>query len=428
MELLHFAILLVPMFVLMAFGLPLFLSMGITCLLYALLFDVPLMILAQSFVRGLGSYDFLALPFFFLAGDLMNAGGITNRLLAFSSAVIGPIRGSLSHVNIVASMVFSGVSGSAIADTSAIGSILIPAMKKEGYPAEYAAAVTAASSAIGPVIPPSFGLVIYGLISGASIGKLFLAGAIPGFLMGVYLLVASFIISYHRRYPASPRIPFRQVLHTAKDGVAALIMPLIIIGGIATGIVTPTESGVLAVVYGLVLGIFVYKGIKFRELMSIFSRSMVNSAVVLIIVSVIGLFAWIIANMGLGEALVRMFTSMSTNKWVVLIILNLFFIIWGTVLDPLSATFILIPIFLPLVESVGIDLVHFGVVIVINLAIGMVTPPVGGVLYLATAIAKADFVLVMKEIIPFLIALILILITCTFLPGMVLWLPNLLIK
>lgn len=428
MELLHFAILLVPMFVLMAFGLPIFLAMAVTCLNYALLFDVPLMILAQSFVRGLGNYSFLALPFYFLAGDLMNAGGITDKLLKFSSAVIGPVRGGLSHVNIVSSMVFSGVSGSAIADTSAVGSVLIPAMKKEGYPAAYAAAVTAASSAIGPVIPPSFGLVIYGLISGASIGRLFLAGAIPGILMGVYLIAASFIISYRRGYPASPRLPFRQVIYTAKDGLAAFIMPIIIIGGITTGIVTATESGVLAAVYGLILGLFIYKGLKFRELLTTFSRSMLNSAVVLIIVSVIGLFAWIIANMGLGDALVELFTSISANKWVVLIILNIFFIIWGTVLDPLSATFILIPIFLPLVESVGIDLVHFGVVIVINFGIGMVTPPVGGVLYLATAIAKAEFELVVKEIIPYLIALILILITCTFLPGIVLWLPNLLIK
>ncbi len=428
MEFFQLGVLLAPMFILMCLGMPIFVSMGLTCLIYAIFFDVPLMVLAQSFVRGLGSYDFLALPFFFLAGHLMNLGGMTTRLLEFSSALIGHIRGGLSHVNIVASMVFSGVSGSALADTSAIGSVLIPAMKKAGYPAGYAAAVTAASSSIGPIIPPSIPLVIYGLLSGSSIGKLFLAGTFPGIIMGLYLLIASFIISQRRRYPANPRADLRRLFNKSRDALAAFVMPLIIIGGISTGIVTPTESGVMAAAYGLIIGLFFYKEIRPRDLLSIFSRSMLESSIVLMIVAVSGLFAWIIANMGLGEALVRLFVSISSNKWIILIVLNIFFIIWGTVLDPLTAMFILIPIFLPLVQEVGIDLIHFGVVIVINLGIGLVTPPVGAVLFLSTAIAKADYENVVKEIIPYLIALIMVLVTCTSLPGLVLWLPNLFIK
>ena len=428
MELLHLLILLFPMLLLMCLGLPIFACMGVTCLIYAFIFDVPLMVLAQSFVTVLGSYDLLALPFFLLAGHLMNAGGMTTRLLNFSSALIGHIKGGLSHVNILASMVFSGVSGSAIADASAIGSILIPAMKKQGYSVNYATAVTAASSSIGPIIPPSIPLVIYGLLTGTSIGKLFLAGAIPGFLMGVYLLVVSFIISRRRHYPSNPRARLIEIFRTSKDALAALLMPIIIIGGISSGIVTPTESGVLAVAYGLFIGVFLYKEIKPQEVFFTFCRSMLESSVVLIIVAVSGLFVWIVANMGLGTVLVDMFKAISTDKWTVLIILNIFLLIWGLVLDPLTAMFVLVPVFVPLVREVGIDLVHFGVLVVINLGLALVTPPVGGVLFVTTAIGHADFELVVKEMIPFLIALILVLVTCTFLPNLVLWLPNLLIK
>ena len=428
MELLQLGMLLIPMFILMGLGLPIFLAMGITCLLFALVFDLPMMILAQSYVRGLASYDWLALPFYFLAGDLMNAGGITARLLKFSGALIGHIRGGLSHVNIVASMIFSGVSGSAAADTSAIGSVLIPAMKKDGYPSAYAAAVTAASSTIGPIIPPSIPLVVYGLLSQVSIGKLFLAGAIPGIMMGVYLLIASFTISHRRAYPASKRATLSQLLRSSVDASAAVMMPVIILGGITTGIVTPTEAGVIAVAYGLVLGCFVYREMKLRDLPRIFGQTMVNCATILIIIATIGLFCWIIANMGLGEALVRMFLSISTNKWVILGILNIFFLLWGCVLDPVTSMVIMVPIFIPLVQQVGIDLVHFGLVLVMNLMIGLVTPPVGILLFLTSSMAQDRLEKVVREMVPFLIALLLVLVICTYIPGIVMWLPNLLMK
>jgi tripartite ATP-independent transporter DctM subunit len=428
MEFLQIVVLLGLMFFFMGLGLPVFLAMGFSCLIFTVIFDVPIMILAQSYVRGLGSYEFLAIPFYFLAGDLMNAGGITSRLLKFSSAAIGHLRGGLSHVNIVASMIFSGVSGSAVADTSAIGSILIPSMKKEGYSAAYSAAVTAASSTIGPVIPPSIPVVVYGLLAGVSIGKLFLAGAIPGILMGVYLLVVSFIVSYRRNYPANPRVKFKQLLHSSLDASLAIIMPIIIICGITTGIVTPTEAGAIAVAYGLLLGVFVYRELKVKDLPKILSQTMVNCSAVLIIIATTGLFSWIIANMGLGDALVRLFMSISTSKWIILTVLMIFFLIWGLVLDAVSAMVIMVPIFVPLVEKLGIDLVHFGILVVINLMIGLITPPVGILLYLATSIAETQIEKVMKEMVPFIVALILVLIICTFIPGIVLWLPGLLIK
>jgi len=428
MELVQLAMLLLPMFVLMGFGVPIFLAMGITCLLFVYLFDLPMMILAQSYVRGLHSYDFLALPFYFLAGDLMNHGGITRRLVNFSEALIGHVRGGLSHVNIIASMIFSGVSGSAVADTSAIGSVLIPSMKKSGYPGAYAAAVTAASSTIGPIIPPSIPLVVYGLIAQVSVGKLFLGGAIPGIMMGVYLLIASFAISRRRGYPAIQWAGLKKLLRSGLDASMALIMPFIIVGGITSGVVTPTEAGVIAVVYALFLGCLVYREIGLQDLPRILGNTMVNSGTVLIIIASSGLFSWIIANMKLGEILVGVFLSISTNKWVILGILNVFFLLWGCVLDPVTAMIILLPIFIPLVQELGIDLVHFGVVVVINLMIGLVTPPVGILTYLSASIAEARLENVMKESIPFLLALLMVLIMCTYWPALVLWLPELLMK
>jgi tripartite ATP-independent transporter DctM subunit len=428
MELVQLGILLVPMFGLMGMGLPIFLSMGIACLLFVFLFDVPIMILAQSYVRGLSSYDFLALPFYFLAGDLMNAGGITGNLVRLSEAFIGHIRGGLSHVTIISSMIFAGVSGSAVADASAIGSVLIPTMKKNGYEAPYVAALVAAAATIGPIIPPSIPLVVYGLIAQVSIGKLFIAGALPGIMMGVYLLVVSLIISYRRGYPASKRATLRNFLKSFVDAGPALLMPGIILGGIISGIVTPTEAGAVAVAYGLVVGCLVYRKIHVKDLPRLFGQAMINTATILIIIATTGLFCWIIANMGLGAVLVKLFLSISANKWAILGIINVFLLIWGCFLDPITAMLIIVPILIPLTQQMGIDPVHFGVVVVLNLMIGLVTPPVGLVLYMSTSMAKTRFEEVVREIIPFLIALIAVLILCTFIPAIVLWLPNLLIK
>lgn len=426
MELIKLAVLLGPMFVLMGLGLPIFLAMGVTCLISVLIYDLPLMILAKSYVTGLASYDFLALPFYFLAGDLMNRGGVTSRLLDFSSLLLGRVNGGLSHVNIVASMIFSGVSGSAAADTSAIGSVLIPAMKRDGYPAAYAAAVTAASSTIGPIIPPSIPLVIYGLLAHESIGRLFLAGAVPGLLMGIYLLIASFIISYRRAFPLSRLPAGRSLLKLSLDAGSALLMPVIIVVGITAGIVTPAEAGVIAVAYGLILGLLVYRQISLSDLPRILGQAMVNTGTVLIIIASTGLFSWIVANMGLAEVLVRAFGAVSSNKWVILAVLNVFFLIWGCFLDPVTAMVILVPIFIPLARQVGIDPVHFGLIIVLNLMIGLITPPVGILLYLTSSMAESRLERVVREILPFLVALLLVLAMSTFLPALVLWLPNLL--
>jgi len=428
LELLQFGILLAPILILMGLGLQIFLAMGLSCLLFALIFDIPLMVLPQSYIRGLATYDYLALPFYFLAGDLMAGGGITNRLVKFSQGFIGHIKGGLSHVTIVAEMIFSGVSGSAVGDASAIGSVLIPAMKKSGYPSSYVAALNASTATLGPIIPPSIPMVVYGLIAQVSVGKLFVAGAIPGIIMGGYLLAVSFILSYRRGYPASRRATLREILRITLDAFPAIIMPAIILGGIVSGVVTPTEAGAIAVVYGLIVGSIVYKELKLRSLPRIFGEAMVNSAAILIIIATTGLFCWIIANMNLGEFLVRSFLSISTNKWIILGILNIFFLVWGCFFDPITALVIVIPILLPLVQQVGIDLTHFGLVVIMNLSIGMITPPVGILLYLCNSMAQAKLHETIKELIPFLVALLLALVVFTYVPSTVMWLPNFFFK
>ena len=424
MEIIKFAVLLGPLFAFMALGVPIFLSMGLACVLFALIYQVPLFLMAMSYIRGLDSFAYLAVPLFFLAGDLMNASGITDRLLKFSSALIGHIRGGLSHVNIVASMIFSGVSGSAVADTSAVGSVLIPAMKKEGYHRAYAAAVTAASSTIGPIIPPSIPFVIFGLLACTSIGDLFLAGVVPGVLMGVFLLISSYIISIRRKYPAHSRASIKLLVRSFLDAFLALLMPVIIVGGISTGIVTPTESGVVAVVYGILIGLFVYRGFKFRDLPRILLDSILNSGMILIIIATTGLFTYLVADMQAGELMVKFFTTLSSNKWVILTMIVVFFLIWGCVLDPLTALLVLVPLLIPVVDAVEINTIHFGVVIVLTLMIGLVTPPVGIVLYLAAALAKCTFEDVVKESLLFLAALFLVLGVCMYWPDLVLWLPR----
>jgi len=419
-------ILLIPFLTFSFLGMPIFISMGISSFIYILTFhhNIPLLVIPTNMIGMLDSYGYLAIPFFFLAGDLMNTGGITKRLVDFAAALVGHIKGGLSHVSIIANMIMAGVSGSAIADASATGSVLIPAMKKDGYPAAYSAAVVAAAATIGPIIPPSIPMVIYGLLVNVSIGKLFLAGAVPGFLMGLYLIITSYLISKKRNFPARARATFKQMVWAFLRSFFAIMMPLIIILGIVLGIVTPTEAGVVAVFYALFVGLFLYRELHWKDVPRIFRDSMISSSYIMIILASSGVFSWLIASMGAGEILVQFFTSISTNKWVILAILNAFFLLWGCLLDPNTGLVVVVPMLVPLIEKLGIDPVHFGVVIILNLMIGLVTPPVGFLAYLTTTIAGARFEQVVKESWVFILALVLALITSTFFPGLVLWLPR----
>lgn len=410
-------------------GVPVFFAMGLAALVFIALSGgaVPLSVMASSLVQGIDSFAFLAIPFFFLAGELMNTGGITARLLGLANALVGHIRGGMSHVAVLASMIFSGVSGSAVADASAIGSSLIPAMKEQGYPPAYAAAVVAAASTMGPIIPPSIAFVVYALVSEVSIGKLFLAGAVPGLLMGVYLLAACTLVARRRNFPFSKRASRSQLWAALKDALPALAMPLIILGGIVGGITTPTEAGVAAVIYALLVGKFLYRELTWRQVAVITRESMISSGMILLTIAASGIFSWLVANMAIGETLAKGMLALTDSRWVMLVIINIVLLLWGLALEPAVALVTLVPVLVPIANAYQIDLVHLGVVVVLNLMIGQLTPPSGVITFLTAQLAGAPLNAVFKEALPFTVALLLVLVLVTFVPVLSLWLPGLLI-
>jgi tripartite ATP-independent transporter DctM subunit len=429
-QVLLFGLLMMAFIILAIMGVPVFFAMGLASLIFVLLSQgaVPLNILASSMVQGIDSFAFLAIPFFFLAGELMNTGGITRRLLDFAAALVGHIRGGLSHVAILASMVFSGVSGSAVADASAIGTSLIPAMKEQGYPSAYAAAVVAAASTMGPIIPPSIAFVVYALISEVSIGKLFLAGAIPGLLMGLYLLATASIIARRRQFPFSAPTTRQHKWRSFKLALPALAMPIIVLGGIVAGITTPTEAGVVAVIYAIVVGRYGYRELTWRQILNITRDSMINSGMILLTIAASGIFAWLVSNMAIGDTLAKALLALTDSRWVMLALINIVLLIWGLALEPAVALVTLVPVLVPIANAYQIDLVHLGVVVVLNLMIGQLTPPSGVISFLTAQIAGAPLHHVFREAWPFTLALIAVLILITYVPTLALWLPGVLIK
>ena len=427
-QLLQLCLLLGAFLAFMALGVPVFFAMGLSAMAFIFTTggQVPLNVMATALVQGIDSFAFLAIPFFFLAGDLMNTGGITRRLLAFAAALVGHIRGGLSHVAILGTMVFSGVSGSAVADASAIGSAMIPAMKEENYPPAYAAAVVAAAATMGPIIPPSIAFVVFALVTEVSVGRLFVAGAIPGLLMGVYLLGTAYWIARRRNFPRARRASAKRVLETFRGASLALAMPVIIIGGIVGGAVTPTEAGALAVVYAGAVGLFVYRELKFRDVSRIVTESAIQSGLILMMIAASGIFSWLVANLALGETLASFFTGLTDSRWVMLVIINAFFLLWGLALEPAVALVTLVPLLVPVAKAYGIDLVQLGVVVVLNLMIGQLTPPSGVITFLTAQIANAPLDKVFREAWPFTLALIAVLALVTFIPALALWLPELL--
>ena len=425
-----FGLLMAAFMALAVIGVPVFFAMGLASLLFILFTQgaVPVNVLASSMVQGMDSFAFLAIPFFFLAGELMNTGGITRRLLAFAGALVGHIRGGLSHVAILSSMVFSGVSGSAVADASAIGSSVIPAMKEQGYPPAYAAAVVAAASTMGPIIPPSIAFVVYALVSEVSIGKLFLAGAIPGLLMGVYLLATAAIVARRRNFPFSERASGRRLLHALRDALPALAMPAVILGGIVGGVTTPTEAGVAAVLYAILVGVFVYRELDWRRIAVITRESMISSGMILLTIAASGIFSWLVANMAIGDTLAKTLLALTDSRWVMLALINIALLLWGLALEPAVALVTLVPVLVPVANAYQIDLVHLGVIVVLNLMIGQLTPPSGVITFLTAQIAGAPLHEVFREALPFTLALIAVLLLITYVPALALWLPGVLIK
>ena len=410
----------------MALGIPVAFCLGITTLAALIvLADIPLYLIPQRMFTGMDSFPIMAVPFFILAGELMNASKITDRIVLFSKTLVGRIRGGLAHVNIVASMFFAGISGSAVADTSALGSILIPAMEKDGYGTRFSAAVTASSSIIGPIIPPSIPMVIFALVGEESVGALFLAGMIPGILIGFGLMGVAYIISRKRNYAkVTEPLTIGIFFNTLLGAVIPLLMPLIIMGGILSGVFTPTEASSIAVAYALFVGLFVLRTLKFRDLPGIFFKSTVTTATILIVMAMANTCSWILATQEIPQRVTNFMLSISSNPYMILFLLNILLLLVGCFLEGLAALIIMVPILLPLVKQVGIDPLHFGVIVVVNLMIGLITPPLGLCLFVVCSVAKVEFIPIVKEIFPFLIVEVLTLFLITYFPWISLTVPH----
>jgi len=422
------ALLVGTMLALLLAGVPVAFAIAMSSAAYILLggSHVRPVVLAQMTVSGADNFILLAVPFFMFAGELMNRGGITRRLVAFAESVVGNLRGGLSYVVVIVNMIMAGVSGAAIADAAAVGSVMIPSMTKSGYRRGFAGAVNAAAATIGPVIPPSVGFIIYASLANVSVGKLFLAGAVPGVIMGLYMMVVCFIVAHRRGLPRGERTSLRKFLVGLKDAVWALLMPVIILGGILGGVVTPTEAGVIAVLYGLFVGCVVYREIRLRHIPALLARSAKQSAVVMFIIACAKTFGWLLTHMGAPGMLMDAFGSVSSQAWVFLLIMNVVIVVLGCFMEGGSIMIILTPLLLPALAGYGVDLVQFGVVFQLNIMIGLLTPPVGMLLYVITGVSGIPMGEILKDLWPFLIAIVLVLLLITFVPAITLWLPGVL--
>lgn len=419
------AVLFLVFLIALVIRMPIAFSLGLSCLVYVLLKGIPLIILPMKMYSGIDVFILLSIPGFILAGNLMNHGGLTEKIVAFCNHLLGHVRGGLAMANIGASMFFAGISGTAVSDTASIGSVMIPAMKKEGYDAGFSCAVTASSSTIGPIIPPSVPMIIAATLTGLSVGKLFLAGAVPGLLLGIGLMAVVFFIAEKRQYPKHPKSSFRQIIHGFKDTFWALLMTLIILFGIVGGVFTPTEASVIAVIYALLVGSLIYKRLSWRTLPVIVLDAMKTSASLMILVGFANLFGWILITEHVPQSISAGLLQISDNKYLVLLLINLLLIFVGTFMETIAALLILFPILLKVATGVGVDPIHFSVIAVLNLMIGLTTPPVGVCLFVSSSIGKVSISTVSKAGMPFLLVSLVVLALVTLFPQISLFLPAL---
>jgi C4-dicarboxylate transporter, DctM subunit len=409
-------------------GVPIAVAMGLTALVTFVLLgeSIALPIMAQRMYSATTGFTLLAIPFFILAGNLMNTGGITRRVFGFALALVGHLRGGLGHVNVVASMIFSGMSGAAVADAAGLGLVEMEAMTKNGYPREFSAAITAASSTIGPVVPPSIPFVIYGSITGVSIGKLFLAGFVPGALMGLAMMVGVYFVSKRRNFPMRERASLRFLLMSFKEAGLALFMPAIIIGGILGGLFTPTEAAVVASIYAFIIGGFVYREIALADLPKIFWNTIEQSVKVLFIIAAAGFFGWMMVLESIPEQVIAGLTEFTTSRTALLLIVIFVLIVLGCFLEGIAVLVITIPVFMPLIAQFGVDPVQFGVIMILCSMLGLLTPPVGMSLYAVSSISGVPVGRLSIELIPYLLGIFAVLLVISFVPEVSLWVPNLL--
>ncbi|MGM7922692.1 TRAP transporter large permease [Yersinia enterocolitica] len=412
--------------ILLAIGVPVAYAVGLSAIAGAFWIDLPLEAVMIQITSGVNKFSLLAIPFFILAGAIMAEGGIARRLVSFAYIFVGFIRGGLSLVNIVASTFFGAISGSSVADTASIGSVMIPEMDKKGYPRDFAAAVTASGSVQAILTPPSHNSVIYSLATGGtvSIAALFIAGILPGLLLSFTLMLMCVGFAYKRGYPKGERVPFRQALKIFVDTLWGLMTVVIIMGGILSGVFTATESAAIACLWSFFVTMFIYRDYKWSELPKLMYRTVKTVTIVMILIGFAASFGTIMTYMQLPERITEFFTSVSDNKYVILMCINIMLLLIGTLMDMAPLILILTPVLMPVTNSLGIDPVHFGMIMLINLGIGLITPPVGSVLFVASAVSKQKIEQVVKAMLPFYGALFLVLMLVTYIPEISLWLPR----
>ena len=411
---------------LMLIGMPVAYALGLASLAGALWIDLPLDAVMIQLSSGVNKFSLLAIPFFVLAGALMAEGGMSRRLVAFASVLVGFVRGGLSLVNILASTFFGGISGSAVADTASIGSVLIPEMERKGYPRDFATAVTVSGSVQAILIPPSHNMVIYAMAAGGSVSvaALFLAGLVPGLLLGAMLAAYCLYVARKRNFPKGEVIPLKQALKICVEAMWGLMTMVIILGGIMTGVFTANESASIAVIWAFFVTMFIYRDYKWRDLPKLVHRTVKTVTVVMILIGFAATFGYVMTLMQIPMKITTLFTSLSNNPYVILFFINIMLLILGTLMDMAPLILILTPILLPVVKTLGVDPVHFGIIIMVNLGIGLLTPPVGSVLFVGSAVGKLKIEAVVKAMYPFFGVLLLLLALVTYVPALTLWLPR----
>jgi tripartite ATP-independent transporter DctM subunit len=410
-------------------GVPVAFSIGYTCLMVIIagsgLKDLSFDLFALQMMDGLNSFPLISASFFVLAANVMNTSAITDRIFNFANALVGHLRGGLGHVNVMASMIFAGMSGTAVADAAGLGNIEIKAMRDAGYPMPLTVGITGASSILGPIIPPSIAMIFYGWLAGVSIGDLFIGGVIPGLVIALFMMVQVYFVSLKLKIPLTPRPPIRNMITSFQRAFLSLLTPAIIIGGIYSGIFSPTESGAVASVYAILLGFFIYRTITGKELLKVVKDSVEFTGILMLIMAFSSVYGWLLVNVKIPQMIAAELLKISSDPLVLLFLINGFFLIVGCFMSVLVAVNILTPIFVPIVKSLGIDPVFFGVLMVINLSLGVCTPPFGNVLFVLAAITKQSFEEVSKQVLPYLLPILAVILLCIFFPSIITFLPRL---
>ncbi|MCC4246944.1 TRAP transporter large permease [Stappia indica] len=417
--------LLLILIALLCLGVPVAWALGLASFLYMAWNGIPFTSLVTQTSSSLTNSILIAVPLYILAGEIMNNGGVTRRIIAFCSAIVGRIRGSLAQVNILASIVFSGMSGSAYADAAGLGTVLIKAMREQGYKPEYAAAVTAASSTIGPIIPPSIAMIVYGSLTGTSIGGLFLGGVVPGLLMGGAMMALAAWLAYRHEHPRQEAMSWEERGRAILDAVPSLLMPLIVIGGILSGVFTPTEAAAVAVIYASILAVIYHGGFDGGQFLSAIKATIRRSAGVMLVISFAAIFGWLAIRERIPFQIAAMIMEISDDPLVFLLLVNLLLLVLGMFLETIAVLLLVVPILFPMLGTFGISPVHFGVVVCLNLMIGLVTPPLGICLYIVSNIARVPLMAVVVAVLPFMVPLIAVLLLVTVFPAVVTFLPTL---